>query len=229
MPRAATTARSSSVSKNSETRSATAIGPHRRSRNASRRGSARNLRPTPRSSHISPIDGSSIEGGVIVRNGAEHLADPAEALVEGEVALRVVGRDLLDRAGGGLRIGGQSDGPSVERRREDPGLRLDEREAVAREIEVAGDRRQERPRGVEERRGAEPGSELLGDRDPADDLAPLEDGDLEACLREVRGGGQAVGPAADDDDVLRFRHRPRPSPASSPRGACPRRSSRWRP
>jgi hypothetical protein len=69
IPRAATAARRSSVSKNSDTRSATAIGPQRSSRNASRRGSPRNLRPTPKSSHSSPNDGSSIEGGVIETSG----------------------------------------------------------------------------------------------------------------------------------------------------------------
>ena len=63
--RAATLACSRSVSNHSATRSATAIGPQRRSAKDSFLPSARNLRPVLRSSHTSPADGESIDGGVI--------------------------------------------------------------------------------------------------------------------------------------------------------------------
>ena len=229
MPRAATTARSSSVSKNSATRSATAIGPQRSRRKASLRGSPRNLRPTPSRCHSSEIEGSSIEGGVIVRSGSEDLADLGRGCRGTRVALRVVRRDLLELAGRARGVVVEGDAAAVRGRREDADLRLDEREAVLLEAEVADDRGQEGPGRVEDRRDLEPRGELFGDGDAADDLRFSSTSGFKPAFARVAGRDEAVVPAADDDDVFLLGHLARPSRASSLRGASRRRSCRWRP
>ena len=65
IPRAAITARSNSVSKNSATKSATAIGPHRSRSSIPRFPSPRTFRPVISKFHKSSGDGLSILGGVI--------------------------------------------------------------------------------------------------------------------------------------------------------------------
>ncbi len=70
IPRAATVARRSSVSKNSATRSATAIGPQRRSRYISFFPSLRRLRPVWSMAHRSARLGSSMLGGGSFRASA---------------------------------------------------------------------------------------------------------------------------------------------------------------
>ena len=164
------------------------------------------------------------------QEGLEDPADPAEALVEREVPLRVVRRDLA-----------RSRRPSARRRRRArtrgrraPGAKtrtsvwMKERPCRSRPRSRAIEGRNGSGR-VQDRGAAEPGRELLGDRDAADDFAPLEDDGLQTRPWPGSGRDQAVGPAADDDDVLHFSATPRPSRASSPRGASRRRSSRWRP
>ena len=47
-----------------------------------------------------------------------------------------------------------------------------------------------------------PGSKLLGDRRPADEVAALDDEHLQAGLREVGAVDESVVPAADDDRVV---------------------------
>src|SRR6476661_7823055 len=63
IPRAATVARTRSVSKYSDTRSATAIGPQRNRRYMSLRPSLRTARPVLSIPHMSPDLGLSIFGG----------------------------------------------------------------------------------------------------------------------------------------------------------------------
>ena len=53
-----------------------------------------------------------------------------------------------------------------------------------------------------------PGTDLFGHRRAAQDVASLEHDDTRAGAREVRGAGQAVMSAADDDGVVL----PGPSP-----------------
>ena len=69
IPRAAIVARSSSVSKNSATKSATAIGPQRSKLNMRLLPSERKSRPTLKRLQRSSVEGLSIEGGVIARSG----------------------------------------------------------------------------------------------------------------------------------------------------------------
>ncbi len=75
-------------------------------------------------------------------------------------------------------------------------------EAVLRQLEVVDDVRPEEAEGVRERREPEARSELLGDRRPADDVAPLEDERPQAGLGEVGPVDEAVVAAADDDRVV---------------------------
>jgi hypothetical protein len=161
----------------------------------------------------------------------EHPADPGEALLEREVALRVVGRDLLELRGRPLRVAVESDALPVETRREDAHLALDPREAVPGEAEILRDRRQERSRDVQHGGAAEAGGELLGDREAADLVPPLQHDRLESRLREVARRDQPVGAGSDDGDAAAFAHAScvRPVRASSPRGASRPRSCRSRP
>src|SRR5215472_7774270 len=70
MPRAAITARRSSVSKYSAARSATAMGPQRSRRNMSFLPNLRMARPVFSIAHRSPRLGSSMLGGVVERKRA---------------------------------------------------------------------------------------------------------------------------------------------------------------
>ncbi len=65
IPRVATAPCRRSDSNHSATRSAAGIGPHRSRLKASFLPSARNRRPVFNSVHSSPVDGASIDGGVI--------------------------------------------------------------------------------------------------------------------------------------------------------------------
>src|SRR5439155_2097490 len=71
------------------------------------------------------------------------------------------------------------------------------------EIEVGLDFGPQEAACVGERRGAEPGMDFLRDARAAHDGATFEDQDLEARLREVRGGDESVVTAPDDDRVHR--------------------------
>ena len=198
MPRPARAARSSSVSNHSATKSATAIGPQRRTRVASLRPRPRKPRPRPRSGNTSATRGSSRSGGAMVRTLRQHAADPAQAGRELRPRLRVllgVPRDL----GRGLRgVAEEGQALAVGRARVEPGLGLQE---LHREAEVADERGPERAGQVGHGRGPEAGMELLGDRAAAHGGAALEDQRLLARLGEQGGGGEAVDASAHDDDV----------------------------
>ena len=229
IPRAATAARRSSVSKNSETRSAMAIGPQRRSRNASRRGSAAELAADAE-------ELPELAEGRVVDRGRRHRRRAARAPRRcgrgsrgTRATLRVVRRHGLELAGGPRRVAVERDAASAVRRgREDADLGLDERESVARRDRDPGRRRAGtgRPRGGRSSSGSPERTPPSPRGRPRP--APLEHERLEARLREVRGRRQAVGPRAEDDDVLR-RHPVRPPRGPSPRGPSRPRSSRWRP
>ena len=91
MPRAAITARSSSVSKYSEARSATAIGPQRSSRNMSFLPSLRMARPVLQ--HAPQIAAAGIVN--IGRRGRESFADDVADLAQRLLELRILRRVLL--------------------------------------------------------------------------------------------------------------------------------------
>ena len=69
------------------------------------------------------------------------------------------------------------------------------------QVEVADDLRPQQRERVGARRGADAGPQLLGHACAADDVAPLEDLDVEAGPGEVRRGDEAVVAGTDHDRV----------------------------
>ena len=72
---------------------------------------------------------------------------------------------------------------------------------VRGEVEVADDLRAQEGQRVGARRSAHTGPQLLRHARTPDDVAALEDLDLESGPRQVRGSDEAVVAGADDDRV----------------------------
>ena len=73
---------------------------------------------------------------------------------------------------------------------------------MAGEVELADDLGPQQRDDVGGDAEAEAGHDLLGHSRATKDVAPLEDQRLETGAGKVRGGCQAVVPAADDDRVV---------------------------
>ena len=74
-------------------------------------------------------------------------------------------------------------------------------QAERSEIEVGLDFRAKEAAGVGEGRGSETRMNFLGDTGASDDRTAFEDQDLQAGLREIRGGDEPIVTPADDDRV----------------------------
>ncbi len=154
-------ARSGSVSKNSATRSATAIGPQRSTRYKSFLPRLRIDRPVFSIPQRSPLLGLSIFGGVSSERFADDLADlsqgRAEVRVRGSVFLRPL-RDLLRRFS---YVGVENKRAAVGQQRDGADLGSRQLEAVLLQLHVAHDVGAERPGVVGERGAAEARDEIL--------------------------------------------------------------------
>ena len=102
---------------------------------------------------------------------------------------------------GPLPRGPGDDLPSVGKRGEQVGLVDIDMQPVRGEVEVADDLRPQQGERVCARRSAHAGPQLLGHARAADDVAALEDLDVEPRPRQVRGRDEAVVAGADDDRV----------------------------
>ena len=96
MPRAAITARINSVSKNSATKSATAMGPQRSRSKMPSLPRPRTLRPVLNRFQRSSGEGYSMSGGVMERNLREDLGDVLEGVGEFRVFSGVFGGETRD-------------------------------------------------------------------------------------------------------------------------------------
>jgi hypothetical protein len=94
---------------------------------------------------------------------------------------------------------------AARHRRERPVERQD-LQAVTRQVEVADDLGAQQRDDVGADRVLEARVDLLGDRGAAQHVPALEDEDLPARAREIRGAHEAVVAAADDDDVVGMTH-----------------------
>ncbi len=131
-------------------------------------------------------------------DGADHHRDVVAVLVVGVGVALGVARDLLDVL---VAVLPHHEAVAVLHRAE-RGRHQQRHEAVLDEVELVHDVGPQQAQGVRERRELEAGAELLGDRRPADEVAPLEDQRAQARLGEVGPVDQPVVPAADDDRVV---------------------------
>ena len=131
MPRQAMAAWSASVSNDSATKSATAIGRTRVIVLPSCRPRPRNVRPSLSPAIASPRPGDSMSGGVWPGDVAEEAGQRADEPVERRVPLGVGRRSRPQALGGPGGVAPQRDGVAVRARREDAHVRADERQAVA--------------------------------------------------------------------------------------------------
>ena len=127
-----------------------------------------------------------------------HLEHQAAVLL---VRLRVARRPASELAHGAAVVVHTPEVVVVERR-ERPVERQD-LEAVLGQCEVPDDFGAEQRDDVRRDAEAEAGEDLLGDRRPAENVAPLQYDDLQSGPREVRRGHEPVVPAADDHGVVR--------------------------
>ncbi len=131
--------------------------------------------------------------------GAQDLGDGLQpALVVGQPLGVAAGelRHLLRRASGA-----DSQVVAVVQGEEVGQAPFDHLQAMARKVHVGDHLWIQQGDRVAGRGIAEAGVELLGDRRPADDAAPLQHSHLQSRPRQIEGADQAVVPAPDDDDV----------------------------
>ena len=133
------------------------------------------------------------------RGGAQCVGHPLEPGFVGVEAFGVADGKFCDL---GLRPPGRGLQITAVRQRQEVGERpLDDPEAVSREIEVADDLRIEERHRIGGDRISKAGMEFFRRRRAADDRAPLQNGDLQACSGEIGGRGEPVVASANDDDV----------------------------
>ena len=201
IPRAAITARNSSVSKYSATRSATAIGPQRRTRYISRLPRLRRARPVLSMLQRSPPLGWSMSGGVVASASAiTLLIFPRDFSNSGYLAASFCEKAAIDLRGF-VFVLIERKRATVGRERGDASLRRDQPQAVFFQLHVADDVWANRAGGVRQRGAAEAGMKFIGDGGAADLGAALEDERFESGFGEIERGDQPVVAAADDDDV----------------------------
>ena len=128
---------------------------------------------------------------------ARHLDHRLAVLVVGlGVELRVP-RDLAPR----LRVIVHAPQVVAVRHRRERAVERQDLEAVPRQVELADDLRPQQRHDVRADGELEAGEDLFGDRGAADHVPALEHEHLASRAREIRGSGEAVVPAADDDHV----------------------------
>ena len=202
IPRAAMVARSSSVSKYSATRSATAIGPQRSRRYMSFLPSLRRARPVCSMPHRSPRLGSSMSGGV----SCQRLADDAAHLVQRlpgtpDTSPHLSAENLPISCAALFRVVVENERAAVGRERSHADFGRNHVQPVLLQLHVADDVGTQRPGGVRKRGAAEAGMKFFGDGRAAGLRAALEHQRLESGFGQVEGGDQPVVAATDDDDV----------------------------
>ena len=195
----------------------------------------RNARPSRRPTSASPKPGRVDLGRCLVARGPRGTG-PARGRRRSNSTKAVASSSDHARSASTVlaEVGPQRHGAAVGLGREHAHLGRDERQAVLRQRELAGDGRPQATHRVGERRHADAGGELLGHRGAADPVAGLEDQDAQAARGEVRGGRQAVVAGADDDRVVaaaggRRRRHVRPPSGRGPAGPRARRAARSRP
>ncbi len=135
-----------------------------------------------------------------VREEARERTDP---LVEHRVRRGVGGGPVGQALCGALDVGPERHRAAVGLRRERPDLGADQVQAVPVQLEVADDRAPKPPDGVRDGGNADTGRQLGADRGAADRLGSFQHERLQARLRQVPGGDQAVVPGPDHDRVER--------------------------
>ena len=139
-----------------------------------------------------------------VHQRTDHLGEPGEVVLELRQGPGVGGGVAADLGlRGGDVVAEQQPlavGKAVERRA--GGVDLD---PALGQLHVPPDGLAQHADHVGAGRRAEAGSELLGHAGAADELAPLEDQRLQARLRQVEAGDEAVVAPADDHGVVTVR------------------------
>src|SRR5229473_501853 len=184
IPRAATTARMSSVSKNSAA------------------NAAAGFEKIPEILGRGRIDGRRRDGEKLAKNGEEFR----EGVGKFGVLAGVFGGEARDAAGGFGVIVVEEEGLAVGRGSEEARIGMEHVALELLELHVRGNIGAERTDGVRERRSAKAGMKFLGDGAAADKFAALEDERLEAALGEVEGGDERIVAAADEHYALSDGH-----------------------
>jgi hypothetical protein len=130
----------------------------------------------------------------------------SEAFMKFRVSPGVMRRKPCEFARRSRGIIVEAERAAIPVRSEKAHFRLDDREAVTFQIQVARDARQQRASRMGERRRAETFVKLFGDGDSSDLLATLKHERRKTGPRQVRGGDETVVPASDDDDSRLARH-----------------------
>src|SRR3954447_19711922 len=150
--------------------------------------------------HVAPV-----ALGRIDRRLEQQLADVLERLLQVGVELGIDLGVLLGEAGELLlrllHVVREDDAVPVVERREQV-VRRQHLEAELPELQVRDDARVQDTHHVGEDRGAEAGRDLLGHGRPADDVAALEDEDLQPGLGEVAAAHQPVVTGPENDRVV---------------------------
>ena len=201
--RIATAARTGSLSNDSATKSAIAIGRTRSSWRASSFESFLNARPSSSPVIASPRPAPLVAGGVASLSEAMNAAsartcrsNPAQAAPSAADQAR---SSSAVRAGSAHRVTARPSGWG----REGPDLGRDQGQPVAAEAELAGNGRPQPAHRVEEAGRALPVGQQTRLHRAAERGALLEHERPEAGLREVGTGDEAVVAAADHDRLVR--------------------------
>ena len=137
----------------------------------------------------------------LVQQRAEQPPDLRQVRLVTVVRAGVRGGELSDLGVPGGRVRGQPQVPAVHPRGEVRALRVDVI-PVPLQPEVADEIGRQQRHHVRQRRDRVPGPErMLADRRAAGHVAALADQRAQPAAGQVRGGDQAVVPAADDDRV----------------------------
>ena len=131
-------------------------------------------------------------------DGADHHRDVVAVLVVGVGVALGVARDLLDVL---VAVLPHHEAVAVLHRAE-RGRHQQRHEAVLDEVELVDDLGPQQAERVRERRELEARTELLGDRRPTHQVAPLEDQRAQPGLGEIGAVDEPVVPATDDDRVV---------------------------
>jgi hypothetical protein len=146
-------------------------------------------------------------GRDLMQQRADERAETGEPLLPTLVGVGVARGELADLGAARLRVVGEQQMAAVGARREVGALRVDV-VAVLGETQVAHHRLGEQAHDVRQAGDGEVGPEgLLGDRGAADGVPALQHQHAAAGAGKVTGGDEAVVAAADDDHVVRVRHR----------------------
>ncbi len=197
--------RIASSSKTSATRSATAIGSARIASRPVFAPRSRNALPSFSPAIASAIEGDFASGGVIALMYARKLATARTFLSNAGYAAASCACRGFSPSAVFAASRPERDGRAVGLRREHPHVGRDQLQAERRQLQVLDHRLAEPADGVRDARRGEPGRDLAVPQDAADLVAPLQQRDVLAGLRQVRRGDQAVVAAADDEHAL-LRH-----------------------